>query len=80
MNLPRILIAGLVAVLVVLGVAWFLQTYELVDTEEQVGFQGEAKTNDLLAARLFLRRMGVPAERRDSLQRLPDTDTVLYSE
>lgn len=56
---------------------WFNATYEYRDVDEYVGFRGEARSNHLFAARLFLRRMGIPAERKDSLDELPPTDGVL---
>lgn len=77
MNMQRLLI-GLFTILVVMaGTFWFLNTFELKETEEYVGFRGEAKTNSLFAAHLFLKRMGIPAERKNTLATLPDTDTVL---
>lgn len=77
MNFQRIIL-GLFAVLVVTsGVLWFLNHYELEESTEYVGFRGEARTNTLMAARLFLKRMGIPAQRVDSLVQLPDTHTVL---
>ncbi len=39
--------------------------------------EGEARTNDLFAARLFLKRMGLPTTRKDALLSLPDTNTVI---
>lgn len=77
MKLQRILLA-IFAILVSAALTlWFLQTFELKEIEEHAGFQGEAKTNPLFAARLFLKRMGIPTERKDGLRTLPDTDTVL---
>ncbi|MBU0654620.1 MAG: DUF4350 domain-containing protein [Gammaproteobacteria bacterium] len=77
MTRQQILI-GLFALLVAIaGVYWFVNTFQLKEVDEHVGFRGEAKTNQLFAARLFLKRMGVPAERKDTLVTLPDTDTVL---
>jgi hypothetical protein len=77
MNQQRIL-GGLFALLVVVaGVLWFLNTFELKESQEQIGFRGEAKTNSLYAARLFLKRMGIPAERKDGISTLPDTATVI---
>ena len=69
---------GLLAILVLVGATLsFLNTFELKETEEHVGFKGEAKTNNLYAARLFLKSMGIPAQRQERLSTLPDTDTVL---
>lgn len=77
MTIQRILIAVFAILLSAAVVMWFLQTFELKEIEEHAGFHGEAKTNPLFAARLFLKRMGIPAERQDGLRELPDTDTVL---
>ena len=77
MTLQRILIGLFVVLAVALGSLWFVNNFELKETEEQIGFQGEAKTNHLLAARLFLKRMGIPAERKDTLTTLPTSNSVL---
>lgn len=77
MNVQRFII-GLIAILATAAsIIWFLNSFELKETEEHIGFKGEAKTNTLYAARLFLKRMGIPSERKDSLSSLPDTDSVL---
>ncbi len=67
MNLQRILIGIFAALVAVAIVLLFLNTFELKEIEEHTGFRGEAKTNPLFAARLFLKRMGIPAERKDRL-------------
>ncbi len=77
MSLQRLLISLFVLLVIGLSINWFLTNFELQDIEEPIGFQGEAKTNPLLAARLFLKRMGIPAERHDNLNSLPSTLTVL---
>ncbi|WGZ92453.1 MAG: DUF4350 domain-containing protein [Candidatus Thiothrix putei] len=77
MKLQSILIGLFVALVTTTGVLWFLNTYEYKEVDEYIGFRGEARENPLFAARLFLKRMGIPAERKESLQRLPDTNTVL---
>jgi hypothetical protein len=77
MNTQRVLLTVFTILVMIAGTLWFLNTFELKESEEQIGFRGEAKTNSLYAARLFLKRMGVPAERKDSLSTLPNTDTVL---
>ncbi len=73
----RMAFAALMIIATIAGGFWFLENYELKATEEYIGFQGEAAYNDLFAARLFLKRMGVMAERKDSLLKLPPTQTVL---
>jgi hypothetical protein len=77
MKLQSILIGLFVAVVTTTGVFWFLNTYEYKEVDEYTGFSGEARENSLFAARLFLKRMGIPSERQTSLQTLPDTNTVL---
>lgn len=77
MNMQRFIISLMAILAIAASVIWFFNTFELKETEEHIGFKGEAKTNTLYAARLFLKRMGIPAERKDSLTTLPDTDSVL---
>ncbi|MFZ1342842.1 DUF4350 domain-containing protein [Thiothrix eikelboomii] len=72
------LIIGLLAgVIFIVGCLWFLQNYELKEIDSYTGYRGEASSNDLFAARLFLKRMGIPASREDGLTKLPDTETVI---
>ena len=77
MKLQQILIGLFMALVMAIGVFWFLKNYEYQSVDEYIGLRGEAKSNPLFAARLFLKGMGVPAERKESLLTLPDTDTVL---
>ncbi|MDQ5767740.1 DUF4350 domain-containing protein [Thiothrix subterranea] len=77
MRLQSILIGLFVALVTTAGVFWFLDAYEYKEVDEYTGFQGEARENPLFAARLFLKRMGIPSERHTSPQTLPDADTVL---
>lgn len=77
MRLQSILIGLFVALVTTTGVLWFLNTYEYKEVDEYSGFRGEARENPLFAARLFLKRMGIPSERQTSLQTLPSTNTVL---
>lgn len=72
------LFIGLFAVLFIAAAGvWFLNNFELRETDEPTGFQGEAATNPLFAARLFLKRMGIPAEKHENLSELPSINTVL---
>lgn len=53
---------------------------EKVESKEFISFEGEARDNPLLAARIFLNRMGLEAEMKDglhSLAELPSVDTTL---
>jgi hypothetical protein len=62
---------------------WFYNNYEMVEEVKEVGFQGEAKTNNLLAAEFFLRKMGVEVQQVNALigfRRLPSSDhTILIT-
>lgn len=69
---------GLLALVVFgLGCLWFVKHYELKEIDSYTGYRGEARSNDLFAARLFLKRMGIASTRKDGLLSLPDTDTVI---
>lgn len=77
MKWQNLTIGLLALVIFVVGCLWFLQNYELKEVSSYTGYRGEARTNDLFAARLFLNRMGLPASREDGLTKLPSTDTVI---
>lgn len=56
------------------------QRLELVESISTIRLSGEARNNPLYAARIFLNRMGVPAQTKlssYSLNSLPDTQTAL---
>ena len=78
-NLPwnNLLYALFAITLVTAGSIWFLQNFELKQVDAYTGYKGEARSNPLFAARLFLKRMGIPAERHDGLTDLPSTDSVI---
>jgi hypothetical protein len=78
MSVKRI-IAG-VLLLVVLGLVYMARDkFERITEEIDIGFKGEARSNSLYASRLFLKAMGIPAEKVElyALDNLPATDTVL---
>ena len=77
MNRQRVVLSFFAIIIFVLGVFWFVKNFELTETQEYVGFRGEAEYNTLFAARLFLKNMGIPAERRDMLTQLPPINSVL---
>ncbi|MGB0846992.1 MAG: DUF4350 domain-containing protein [Thiolinea sp.] len=77
MKWQNLLYAVFAVTLISAGTAWFLQNFELEQVDEFTGYKGEARHNNLFAARLFLKRMGIPAERHDGLVNLPDTDTII---
>ena len=67
---------GLLAILVLVGATLsFLNTFELKETEEHVGFKGEAKTNNLYAARLFLKGKARRDDATAGLARVSDRST-----
>jgi len=76
----NILIVLIFLMVSALGVYNFIQTHEYKTFTERADLKGEARSNPLYAARLFLKQMGVPSETKNSLQGLgsyPDTDIVL---
>lgn len=78
MSLKRIIIG--VFLLVVLGIAYMAHDkFERVTKELDLGFKGEARSNSLYASRLFLKAMGIPAEKVElyALDNLPAVDTVI---
>ncbi len=71
-------VIGLLAIVIFgVGCLWFVKNYELKEIDSYTGYRGEARSNDLFAARLFLKRMGIPTTRKDALLSLPDVDTVV---
>ncbi len=79
-RIVAISIALLIAVLVGFGVYQFYQTHEYKEKTIHTGFLGEARKNQFYASRLFLKRMGIDTQTRESIQdvlTLPSTDTVL---
>ncbi|WP_020393866.1 DUF4350 domain-containing protein [Thiolinea disciformis] len=78
MSLKTIII-NILALLFLVALGFlFDANYELKQVEEYSGFQGEARTNDLYAARLFLKRMGIPAQSLDYTGPPADTKTVIF--
>ncbi|RTZ67678.1 MAG: hypothetical protein DSZ29_00370 [Aquificaceae bacterium] len=63
-----------------LGLYNLYQRLEIIESTNKISLEGEALSNPLYAARIFLRRMGIPASSKHSVQelsQLPDTNTVL---
>ncbi|MHB1246111.1 MAG: DUF4350 domain-containing protein [Sulfuriferula sp.] len=71
------LVAVLLAVLTGAGGYWFYRNFELVSDKVQVGYQGEARDNPLLAAARFLNTRSSPALSMPSLSGLPPTGATL---
>ena len=76
-NFQKVFFAAVSILFLIGGTLWFHNNYELKDIEEYTGFRGEARSNHLFAARVFLKRMGIPAEKKDGLFKLPSTDSVI---
>jgi hypothetical protein len=73
-------ISAAVAVLAALGVAWFLDNFERVETQVWVGPSAAARSNPYLAAMRFLERLGLAArleEQPARLQAAPTRTTVI---
>lgn len=71
------IIVTLVALVIGAGVFWFLRTFERVEDDVEVGYQGMARVNPYYAVELFLEEAGIPAESRFGLGELPPTDHVI---
>lgn len=72
--------AAILAVLVLGGAAWFLANFDRVPYRERIGFQGEARRNNFLAAERLLARMGMRvrhAKTPGELRELPANGTLI---
>jgi len=75
-----ILISLLIGVIIAYAAYAFYESHEYKEVTERTGLLSEARRNPLYASRLFLKRMGIPAVTKNSVQGMggfPDTDTVL---
>ncbi len=62
--------------------AWFLKTHEKGFSDEYIGYSGEARSNDFLAAEILLQELGIAADSRASLTPsswLPENDETIVS-
>ncbi|HHL18393.1 MAG TPA: DUF4350 domain-containing protein, partial [Thiothrix sp.] len=78
MSMKKIIMG--VLLLAMLGIVYMARDrFEHVTEEIDIGFKGEARSNSLYASRLFLKAMGIPAEKVElyALDNLPAVDTVL---
>ena len=66
-NSTQILLSILFLVVSLATGYWFYNNFAWVEEEKEVGFQGIAKTNKLLAAEFFLRKMGIPVRQVNGL-------------
>ena len=65
------LIVVLLVILIGWGGYWFYQNFALVDEKTDVGYQGEAHYNSLLAAQRFLNTKAIPTKGMSGLVGLP---------
>ncbi|WP_353570835.1 DUF4350 domain-containing protein [Candidatus Albibeggiatoa sp. nov. BB20] len=64
------IIYGLIFLLFVLSIVWFLRNFEYVTEDIDIGYQGKAKYNALYAAQKFVEKMGIPSESSRSVNKL----------
>jgi hypothetical protein len=69
----RGVVITLLAVLAVLGTAWFLATHDRVTVQDWVGPKGEARLREFLAAQRFAERMGLKVA---EVRSLPELDAL----
>ncbi|RKZ48150.1 MAG: hypothetical protein DRR16_14805 [Candidatus Parabeggiatoa sp. nov. 3] len=70
----NVLVLLFIGVIFFIGL-WFYMNFERVSKEVEVGFQGKARENPLLAAERLLDRMGTPVKTLQSLHHLENLDT-----
>ena len=79
-RMATLMIVLLVALIIGAGVYRFFKTHEYKEVEIRTGLLNEAKRNPYYASRLFLKRMGIPTIKKESMQTnwgFPDSDTVM---
>ncbi|HIP94838.1 MAG TPA: DUF4350 domain-containing protein [Leucothrix sp.] len=79
-KLSSAIIALLVLLLIAYGAYDFYLKYEYKEKTIHTGYKDEARKNPFYASRLFLKRMGIPTETKNSIQdlsNLPDTNTLI---
>lgn len=62
--------------------AWFFKTHHRVERSEYIGYSGEARYNEFLAAELLLQEVGIEADSKSSLTPttwLPEYDETIVS-
>lgn len=78
MNRITVALLAFVAVLAAVGTVWFLDNFERVEEEVDVGYQGAALSNPFLAAERLFTRLGTPARTLPSAPaELPPADHTL---
>ncbi len=81
MNRNTMIIAVLVISIASLVAYWFFDTFEHRVEEKEVGFHGEARRNNFLAAERFLEKFGMQIQSLPTildLKDMPDTNDVLF--
>ncbi|MCK5647314.1 MAG: DUF4350 domain-containing protein, partial [Gammaproteobacteria bacterium] len=58
---------------------WFYNNFSWVNEEKEVGFQGLAKTNKLLASEFFLRKMGINVQQVNGLLAFRDLPSTRHT-
>lgn len=75
----QILLIILVLLISALLGSWFYNNFTWVEENKEVGFQGLARSNQLLAAEFFLRKMGVNVQQVNGLSALRDLPSSNYT-
>lgn len=78
-NSGQILLYILLLVISLATGYWFYNNFAWVTEEQDVGFQGLAKTNKLLASEFFLRKMGVRVQQVNGLTALRDLPSTRHT-
>ena len=73
-SIYSLLLLLVIGVIILIGY-WFYLNFERVSEDVEVGFQGQARDNPLLAAERLLERMGTPVKTLQSLHHLENLDT-----
>ena len=76
----QFILFSLLLIISMLSGYWFYNNFSWIDEQQEVGFQGLAGTNKLLAAEFFLRKMGVNVQQANGLtafRDLPSTNTTI---
>ncbi len=75
----HIVLSLLVLLLALLSANWFYKNFSWVNEKEEVGFQGIAKSNHLLGAEFFLRKMGIVVQQVNALTAFRDLPSTRYT-